>query len=1374
MHLKEFTYQSDSGLYVPPSGVPEFTYSDGSEIEDYILWAVSNAKDKSSLSEELRSWIKDWPTRYHLSPSRANLLRPFSFLNKSAKVLEVGSGCGAITRYLGEVCGQVDAIEGSYRRAKITRERCSDLHNVNVYVANVFDVSFEKEYDIVSIIGVLEYAPTFCPEEVSTEECCAKLLKCITQALKDDGILILAIENKLGLKYWTGAKEDHSGRSFDGLYDYPHFPGLPLRPVTFSKNELYQLLLSVGFKSVQFYYPFPDYKLPNTLIRDSEELKRGELFLHNWIVTPFEDYSGYREYLLHEGLTLKSLHKAGLLGDFANSFLVLTSRGDLSHLIDETWIAKRFSVERKPCYATVTTLYCIPELKVVKNQICSDIYIPQGGLLSLKENVEQWYPGDLLIYELYKAVLDKEDPELRLKNLTISLNDYLIQNYGTQLCDAQGYPLLHGRAFDVVPWNIIVSGERWVEIDREWEYQGMLPADFVLYRGLYYFLTSQQPYLAQNNNIKLKEPDALVISLIRDVYPNYDEERHMKNKVWEGQLQDFVIALPFEVRIKQFQLQIESEQIEKQKVLNERDHFKAQIVEKEQRILELEQSFADLSSRVSIKEKKFLHEKERLETQVAEKERITAHLEQSINELKKQLIEKDNNLLMMRNSLGWFLIERYRRFADKIFPPGTKRRAIYELWQKALKTTITSGPVELYKKTKNWFIIKNKQRNVAKLKKVEINSEESIHASGGLYEEAYKHMLSVAKKERSKDYVPIQEHDISPSDIPVRLIAFYLPQFHPIPENDEWWGKGFTEWTNVSKAVPQFIGHYQPHLPGELGFYDLRVPEVQRRQVELAKKYGIYGFCFYYYWFNGKRLLWRPIEQFISDSEIDFPFCLCWANENWTRRWDGLDNEILIAQVHSEESDFAFIRDIEPILRHKRYIRINGRPLLIVYRPQLMPNPAATAKRWKEYCREAGIGDLYLVAAQTFGFYDPREVGFDAAVEFPPHNVNIPEINHTVQLLNPNFSGKIYRYTDVVEYVSNRPRPPYQLFKTVFPSWDNEPRRPGRGHIFAFSSPEAYKDWLTQACLFALEDPDPEKHIVFINAWNEWGEGAHLEPDRRFGYAYLQATADVLEQLSSSKPSVFIDHSILKDLGSVPATSEVAVILHLYYLDLWEEISTYLGNIKTSFDLYISIPWNAPPHFERIICSKFPQTIVLRTKNRGRDIAPFIELLDLVIKRNYHVALKIHSKKSLVRREGDLWKVEGEQWRKDMLIKLLGDSEKIMRIIRRLNGEERIGLIAPKNYIVPLASYLGENNMYLEKLTRRLEIMIDYNAPFSAGTMFWFKPQALVDLLKLELDYTMFEPEAGQVDGTLAHAIERLIGQIILAKGYKLVSDDEI
>ncbi len=369
-----------------------------------------------------------------------------------------------------------------------------------------------------------------------------------------------------------------------------------------------------------------------------------------------------------------------------------------------------------------------------------------------------------------------------------------------------------------------------------------------------------------------------------------------------------------------------------------------------------------------------------------------------------------------------------------------------------------------------------------------------------------------------------------PTQSRIPVIAFYLPQFHPIPENDAWWGKGFTEWTNVTRGKPRFAGHYQPHRPGELGFYDLRILDVQRRQVELAKLYGIQGFCLHHYWFDGTRLLRGPLDQILARPELDLPFCLCWANENWTRRWDGKDDEVLIAQHHSPEDDLAFLRDIEPALRDPRYIRIGDRPLLLVYRPGLLPDPIGTVARWRAYCVEAGLGDPYLVSTQSFQSHDPREYGFDASVEFPPNTVRVREITPSIEDLDPSFVGQVYDYRDVVEAARDRGAERYPLFRCVMPMWDNEPRTQARASIFANSSPELYREWLESACRWTEKHHEPDRRFVFVNAWNEWAEGAHLEPDQRHGYAYLQATADALARfpiVPERPPIVCVSHDAL-------------------------------------------------------------------------------------------------------------------------------------------------------------------------------------------------------------------------------------------------------
>jgi GT2 family glycosyltransferase/2-polyprenyl-3-methyl-5-hydroxy-6-metoxy-1,4-benzoquinol methylase len=352
----------------------------------------------------------------------------------------------------------------------------------------------------------------------------------------------------------------------------------------------------------------------------------------------------------------------------------------------------------------------------------------------------------------------------------------------------------------------------------------------------------------------------------------------------------------------------------------------------------------------------------------------------------------------------------------------------------------------------------------------------------------------------------------------IRLIAWYLPQFHPIPENDRWWGKGFTEWTNVAKARPNYAGHYQPHIPADLGFYDLRVSDVIAEQAELAKRYGLYGFCYYYYWFAGRRLLDRPLDH-VLNTKASTNFCIAWANENWTRTWDGHEHNVLIGQEHSDDDDRAVIHDMMRYLRNDKYIRINGKPLLLVYRMSLFPGIQRTTDIWREECLREGIGDIYLVLTESFQIagvpVDPLAFGFDASVEFPPHGMGA-EVKPPA-LLNPNFTGTVHDYRETALKYVQCESPRFVRFRSVMPSWDNTPRRQDHAVTFEHASPGNYQAWLETILDQTHEQNFGEERIVFINAWNEWGEGDHLEPDRRYGHGFLEATRNAQDAFLLSR-----------------------------------------------------------------------------------------------------------------------------------------------------------------------------------------------------------------------------------------------------------------
>ena len=369
-----------------------------------------------------------------------------------------------------------------------------------------------------------------------------------------------------------------------------------------------------------------------------------------------------------------------------------------------------------------------------------------------------------------------------------------------------------------------------------------------------------------------------------------------------------------------------------------------------------------------------------------------------------------------------------------------------------------------------------------------------------------------------------------------RILAFYLPQYHPIPENDEWWGKGFTDWQNVAKAKPRFFGHYQPHIPTDLGFYDLRQEESRIAHAEMAREYGISGFCYYHYWFNGKMLLEKPFNEVLNSGKPDFPFCLCWANENWTRRWDGMDNEILMGQNYDDYDPEMHILWFEKAFSDKRYIRIDEKPLLLIYNTIDIPDLKNKIVTWRYTARKKGFKDLYLCSVKSvhYNLSDPEvlSLGFDAIVDFIPNNEifkfrkisGLPRhyfyriINKIISVFQLENIFEKLPITDILSYkkiVNDKIKQlnsNYRYFPCVIPSWDNSARKK-YAHVIQNEDLEIYKRWLENS-FEKVKYYSSDEQIVFINAWNEWAEGCHLEPDVRNGRKFLEATLETLKRVS--------------------------------------------------------------------------------------------------------------------------------------------------------------------------------------------------------------------------------------------------------------------
>jgi lipopolysaccharide biosynthesis protein len=591
--------------------------------------------------------------------------------------------------------------------------------------------------------------------------------------------------------------------------------------------------------------------------------------------------------------------------------------------------------------------------------------------------------------------------------------------------------------------------------------------------------------------------------------------------------------------------------------------------------------------------------------------------------------------------------------------------------------------------------------------------------------------------------------DFDPARSSVQLIAYYLPQFHIIPENEEAWGRGFTEWTNVTRSLPQFAGHYQPHLPGDLGFYDLSNEEVLDRQISLARKYGISGFCLHYYWFRGKRLLEMPLATLYRRKDLDIGFCLCWANETWSRRWDGSEDEVIIPQIHTPESDRRFIEDAVRYMDDPRYITIDSRPVLVVYRSELLADPARTIEYWRSVALKSVGKDLFLLRAMTF---KPTTLvpGFDASVQFPPHHLNADDTSASQLPFSPGFSGRIYDYPALLSTVKRQFHEyDFPVVPAVMTGWDNTPRCGSAGMCYHESTPAHYAAWLAEAAYFAKQKPVGGSSYVFINAWNEWAEGAHLEPDQRFGHAYLRATVEALRpycEAEAPSPAPL-------PIATIPAASaaqkaDTALVIHASCPDALHAMLDGMDHLNEK-DLFISIGEGRERELMPAIARLAPRVNIFIFADKGRDARPFLYILERILDHGYRYFVKVRAE----RRQGC------ENDGAPAMVKLFGAP-----ILREFFVEHpRIGLLAPAGQVRSGTRDMGSsgNWAWLTRLCRELNLALPREFSFAGNNVYAGRVDALERLAQVNRLGDRFEEELGQSDGTLAHALGRLVGVLL-------------
>ena len=538
--LHEFHYDEKEKLYVLPESLKSlylgFNNSNRKDEERNLKFIQTVSKIKQN-SEDLHRSGKELLSPYQLGIGRSNIIKCFNLPSEST-ILDLTSGSGAITRYLGENFQSVDCVESSYMRAKSIQEHTRTLNNVKIFYSNIKWIQFEPLYDIVILIGLSEYSSYIFPNK---ENPLIYLLEIAKSALKPNGVILLAIDNKIGLKYWNGYPENNTGTPFDSINGYPRREF----PLTFSKREIKELLQESGFSEISFFYCYPDYEYATEIFSDLGDEK--ELYLHNWVTIPFWIFDKYRNLNFHEGLALKSLSVAGLMRELANSFLIIASNNS-SLILESDWVVKKFSINRSKEYQCITTLRLTPYPQIDKARLFSSSDKPKreliigGSSLKLTHQISNsnWEEGDLLLYDLYKLIFQDNFTE-RVKKLLEEYYKRVIKRYLTGEKDIEGFPLLKGDSMDLIFRNIIRDKTgNLIPIDLEWVVDGCIPADYVVYRCIFHDINTIIGFHFPN---RIQNLDQFCIDMVKTIFPNYESYRHLRNVQTEELFQKSILPV---------------------------------------------------------------------------------------------------------------------------------------------------------------------------------------------------------------------------------------------------------------------------------------------------------------------------------------------------------------------------------------------------------------------------------------------------------------------------------------------------------------------------------------------------------------------------------------------------------------------------------------------------------------------------------------------------------------------------------------------------------------------------------------------------------------------------------------------------------------